>query len=393
MFTTTSLLSEVVIDLPTAIQRALAASPALSAAQFDVFASEADEEQASLWPNPIASVDVNDDDDCNSKHEFTAALTQLIELGGKRSSRQQGAYLQTTLALWQLEGQKLDLCNDVTKAFVEVMAAQESVKLAIDQRNNTQEALNSIEAKVEAGKVAPLHSKKASITHAKTGLALDKAKRDLQLAKKKLASLWGNMCPDFDGVSFPLYNIEPLPDLCMLTTKLVRNPDLMQADAEIAIAEEEVKYQRIQRIPDVEVMAGYVGGCGRENTWTAGIAFPLPIFDLNQGNICKAEQLLYQAHDRKTQISIDLQIALSSAYEDLRSAYNQGIAFQTQILSVAQDAFDAAREGYNEGKQDYIDLLDAQRTLFETQQDFIDTLIQYHEKRADVERLIGSCGG
>jgi cobalt-zinc-cadmium efflux system outer membrane protein len=160
----------------------------------------------------------------------------------------------------------------------------------------------------------------------------------------------------------------------------------------MAIAKEMLDYEKAQRIPDLEVTAGYVSNGGKNDTWTAGLAFPLPIFNFNQGHICKAEHLLHQAYDRKQQSAIDLQIALTAAFEDLRAAYGQGLSFKEHILRVAEEAFEGAQEGYRVGKQDHRDFLEAQRTLFETQAEYIETLVEYHKKKADVERLVGSCG-
>jgi cobalt-zinc-cadmium efflux system outer membrane protein len=38
---------------------------------------------------------------------------------------------------------------------------------------------------------------------------------------------------------------------------------------------------------------------------------------------------------------------------------------------------------------DYLNVLDAQRTLFEAKGQYIEALSAYHKARADVERLIG----
>ena len=47
------------------------------------------------------------------------------------------------------------------------------------------------------------------------------------------------------------------------------------------------------------------------------------------------------------------------------------------------------REGYREGKFGYLDLLDAQRSLFDAKGQYIDALAGYHKSVAAIERLIG----
>ena len=59
------------------------------------------------------------------------------------------------------------------------------------------------------------------------------------------------------------------------------------------------------------------------------------------------------------------------------------------VLPKAQRAFEAARQGYQQGKFDYLHLLDAQRTLFQTQAQYVDSTEAYHKAQADVQRLTG----
>jgi cobalt-zinc-cadmium efflux system outer membrane protein len=59
------------------------------------------------------------------------------------------------------------------------------------------------------------------------------------------------------------------------------------------------------------------------------------------------------------------------------------------VLPEAQKAFDASLEGYREGKFGYLDLLDAQRTLFDARIEYIDAVADYYSAAADVEGLTG----
>ena len=46
-------------------------------------------------------------------------------------------------------------------------------------------------------------------------------------------------------------------------------------------------------------------------------------------------------------------------------------------------------QGYHQGKFSLLEVLDAQRTLFETQGQYIDALATYHKAVAETERLMG----
>ena len=81
---------------------------------------------------------------------------------------------------------------------------------------------------------------------------------------------------------------------------------------------------------------------------------------------------------------------LAVAYEGLATAYTEVTTLREDVLPAAQENFDATEEGYREGKFDLLTVLDAQRTLFETTNQYVDALLAYHQTRAEVERLIGT---
>jgi cobalt-zinc-cadmium efflux system outer membrane protein len=87
---------------------------------------------------------------------------------------------------------------------------------------------------------------------------------------------------------------------------------------------------------------------------------------------------------------VEVQRELASAYETLASAYEATTTLQDEVLPAATEAFEATEEGYREGKFDLLTVLDAQRTLFEATNQYVDAAQAYHQARAEVERLIGT---
>lgn len=385
------------LDLEEAVQRAWTYSPTMSIATSEIDIKQAEEYQAGLLPNPGLDIEIDGVDSIvkkrrcgNNDREITYSVSQLIELGGKRSSRKQLAAFQTSLAAYEMEIIKLDVLNAVTKAVVDVAAAQEYLKLAEEQKRIAHEVHSTTSAKVQGGKISSLQEKKAHLSKITASLVAEKAQRTLTLAKKKLAATWGGTQTDFSEVTFPFFEIITPFDLETLIAEQSNNIEVMKWNMEIATAEQVVVYEKTQRVPDVVVTAGY---CDYQNDG-GGLLFefsmPIPIFDRNQGNICRAKQQLNQLYERRNEGIVQLRIDLEDAYDQLISAYKAGVSFKENILSSARQAFDAAREEYAQGKNDYLELLDAQRTLFEVQEQYINTLIDYHHRKADVKRLGGT---
>ncbi len=82
--------------------------------------------------------------------------------------------------------------------------------------------------------------------------------------------------------------------------------------------------------------------------------------------------------------------ALAESYQALSSAYVEALSLEEEALPAARQAFEAARIGYEAGKFGFLEVLDAQRTLFEVTQQYTDALADYHQARIEVERLTGA---
>ena len=81
--------------------------------------------------------------------------------------------------------------------------------------------------------------------------------------------------------------------------------------------------------------------------------------------------------------------ALNTTYQSLAAANIEVTTLKTQVLPGAQSAFEATSKGYRLGKFGFLEVLDAQRTLFGAKAQYLRALSDYHKAVAEVERLIG----
>ena len=112
-----------VITLRQSLALALMHNPELKAFSWDVRASQARQLQASLWPNPALEVEVEEVGGTGQRSGFDAAettiqLSQLIELGDKRSKRTRLASLEKELAGSDYEDKRLDVFTEVAISFI-----------------------------------------------------------------------------------------------------------------------------------------------------------------------------------------------------------------------------------------------------------------------------------
>jgi cobalt-zinc-cadmium efflux system outer membrane protein len=78
---------------------------------------------------------------------------------------------------------------------------------------------------------------------------------------------------------------------------------------------------------------------------------------------------------------------LAELYGNYSNAYGEAVALKTSVLPGAEEAFRFARDGYDAGKFNYLEVLDAQRTLFEARKQLNEVSLDYHRQRATLERI------
>ena len=77
------------------------------------------------------------------------------------------------------------------------------------------------------------------------------------------------------------------------------------------------------------------------------------------------------------------------AYGRLIASSEKLKALEKEVLPTAQDVYDATSNGYAEGKFDLLHVLDAQRTLFNTRLEIINTRAEFQKAKVQIEALIG----
>ena len=384
-----------ILTLRQALSLALRRSPKLLAFAWEIRTKEAQILQAGLLPNPELGIEVENFGGSGALQsldgaESTLQLSQLIELGGKRSKRKRISKLEWELAGWEYELRRLEVFTEITKAFIDVLAAQERLALIEELVSIAERIFNTVLERVKAGKVSPVEETKASVILATSRIKLDRAKRGLEVTRKRLAATWGSTSPIFEKVDGRLEDVRPIPTAEQLVSRISQNPNIVRWFTEMEQRKAAVELENAGRISNLTLS----GGVKRfsetnDNAFVLGVSIPLPIFNRNQGGILEAQHRLAKADEERKASEVHLLTALSETYQALSSAFSEAIALKNDVLPGAQSAFETASEGFRQGKFSYLDVLDTQRTLFETRGQYIKTLTAYHRAVADVEQLIG----
>ena len=176
--------------------------------------------QARLRPNPEISLEVENIAGSGafsglSATEYTLAVGQRIELGGKRGTRVEAARAQAQLADLRADLAGAELGFLVRERYVAAAAAASRVELALDVVERNEELARIAGLLVEVGREPPLRALRAEAALAEAQAELQAAEATSLAARTALASLWGDQgAPPLVPSRFP--GIEP-PGAVMAT--------------------------------------------------------------------------------------------------------------------------------------------------------------------------------
>lgn len=377
------------LTLEAALGLALQANPSIAVAERDREAIEGVRLQAATRPNPSISTSVQDTR--SETRQIFLQLNQEIELGNKREARLEAADAFYKKATAVLDSKKAEIHANVVNAFYEVLAAQERLKLSKSSLDVAKLALDASAKRVKAGKSSPVEETKSKIAESTAKIELNQATSQLNSARKRLAALWGSTSPVFERAEGDVGNIPPVSSVIDLSAALDNSPAIYLAKLEINARDSMTKIERSKATPNITISAGVVNNqeLGGINQALLGLSMPIPLFDRNQGNLQEAVSRQYKAQDELVDLRARLGASLATQHERLKTARQTAESLRSEILPSAQSAFDAANKGFIAGKFSFLDVLDAQRTLFQAKSQYVQALLDAHQSIAEIERILG----
>jgi len=377
------------LSLPQALNLALSHNPDLAAARLELQAQEAAEQQAGVGPNPELSLLI--EDTRRASRSSTVQWSQALELGGKRAARVAAAAHAREQAAVGLLAQQAELQAAVSTAFFELLAAQEQLRLSESAMQLAERSVQAVQLRLQAGKVAPLELHKAQVAAGAVRADLAQARSELSLARQRLAALWGGAEARFERAEGQAEQMPPTSaEAAPSSTALDEAPALRLARLDIARRQALTAGERAKRVPDVTVSLGAKreAETGRGMA-VIGLSLPLPLRDRNEGNLLEALKREEQAREQLAAAQVRLRLDLAQAQERLRQTRLQQLSLREQQLPLAQKAFDTALRGYELGKFAFIDVLDAQRSLFQLRQQALRQSAEAWRAAAEIGRLLG----
>lgn len=283
--------------LSAALAMTLENSPRITGAEADVLAAKGERRQAGALPNPVLGVDVENVGGSGvyngaDSAEITFGVSQLIQIGGKRSARIAIAESGQDIAAYDRLATRLDLMRDVKVAFADAVAAQEQAVIAQQQVELAKDVLATVTKRVDAAAEPVIQKNKARVSLANAQVAYERAKRQKEAAVKSLATYWAGMPMTGQLSAKEFYKIVQPKLAGNIEDILLSTVDHKRQAVVVNQAKSQVDLEKANAIPDPSFSVGVRDlRQNSDQALVAGLSIPLPVFNMNGGNIAKARQL------------------------------------------------------------------------------------------------------
>ncbi|MDY7536319.1 TolC family protein [Pseudomonas sp. Bout1] len=376
------------LTMDQALETAFANNPDLAAAQWETGIAQGERQQAGLIPNPEVSWEA--EDTRRNSRTTTVMINQPIELGGKRGARIEVASRAQDAAGIELDRRRNVLRADVIQAFYSSSTAQQRLLLSRQSLELAERGLRVAQGRIKSGKSSPVEGTRAEVQLSEVRLELRRAERDEASAYQRLAQVMGAPLPAFVSVGDPGRSMPTVPDSSLLLNRIGETAELRLAKLQIDQREASLGLEKAKRIPDLTVSIGsQYDERERERVNVVGLSMPIPLFNRNQGNVLAAARRTDQARDLRNASELRLRTEIQTTLDQWMTANTEVASFNQTILPAAKSAVDTATRGFEMGKFNFLDVLDAQRTLISARTQYIQAIAEATDAWVRIERIFG----
>jgi cobalt-zinc-cadmium efflux system outer membrane protein len=381
------------LTLAEAIDAALRLNPELLASGYELSAAQARMVQADARPNPELSMEFENFAGTGSTRsvdalETTLSLSQVLELGGKRSLRVAVTESDLQLSSVEQRARQLDVLAEVTRRFIDLVAAQERLRTTDQSVQLAQQTLDAVGARVTAARSPEAERSRARIALTRALLEQQQARSELRSARFTLAAQWGDAQPGYPAARADLFTFPALESFPALIDRLERSPDFVRFASLSRLRDAELRLARAQARPNLSLTLGMRRlEADDDMALVAGASMPLPVFDRNRGAIREAQIRRAQSDAERNAAFVSARASLFGLYQEAETARVRSETLRNAAIPQARTALEQSQYGFERGRFSFLELSIAQQELLELQQGAIDAAADHHRLRAEIERL------
>jgi outer membrane protein TolC len=325
---------------------------------------------------------------------YFVGIAQKVPWAGKRALRGQAAEAEATAASHDSQDVRLGLAEATRLAFFDYYLVIRDLELNAANSDAVERFRDTASSKFESNQVTQQDVLQAEVELGLLRSRRIELKQDEKVAVARINTLLHREPqlplpppPKDLEVSDELPNVDSLRQMA-----LEQRPDLAAQASRIAAEQANVALAIKEFYPDFEFTGRY------DQFWTpveqrpqVGMYFNIP---LNQSRrkaaVCEA---MFRVNKMQAQYDArvdSIRNEVQAAHARLEGSLETVHLYVETILPNAQANVESANAGYIATKVDFLRLVEAERQLIELQEKHQDAVAEYHRRRAELERVVGT---
>lgn len=324
-------------------------------------------------------------------------LTQTLFDWSRFAALEQGRQA-TLIADDQFKNAEQELILRTAQAYFDVLLAEDTLEFTRAAKDAYAKQLEQAKKSFDVGSATITDTYEAQASYDSAVASELAALNDLEVKRNKLALQTGVSANRLDPLKAKVPLELPSPDSADSWVRQAEDGSYALAirRKQLIVAGKQVDISRSGHLPTVSLVAGYNDRTSTQlasvdtRGGSVGVQITLPIFSggLAQSKVREARALEEQARQDLEDARRQVEQATRTAYLGVTSGAAQ-VTAREQVLASSKSQLDATRLGREVGVRTSVDLLNAERKVYESRRDLAQARYQYLMARLQLAAAVG----
>lgn len=406
------------LTLDKAIELALSENPTMKVAEKEIELKEVSKTEA--WQNLLPTVSINGTIAYNIKVAEIKTSMGSFKMGMDDSNTWNGA-LQVSLPLYapavyqtmnltksdlqlaveKSRGSKIDLVNQVTKAYYQLMLAQDSYNVLNENYKLAETNFNVVNAMYEQGRVSEYDKISAEVQKNSAWPSVISGKNAVEIAKLQLKVLMG-ITADVDLIiDDNLKNHEAeMAKVANTEIDLTNNSTLRQIDMQGELLGKQRKLLKTSYLPTLALVGSYqyqsmsntnweVHNYNWSNASSLTLSLSIPIFKASNQTQLKSNKI-QQYQLAETRINTERMLSMQAqSYIDNMTKSSEQLQSNKTAVELAEKGLEISQKRYDVGRGTILELTNSQVSLTNVKLSYNNTIYDYLVAKSELNKVLG----
>lgn len=305
------------------------------------------------------------------------------------------------LAVEKSRGSKIDLINQVTKAYYQLMLAQDSYEVLKENFKLAEANFNIVNAMYEQGRVSEYDKISAEVQKNNAWPSVVSGKNGVELAQLQLKVLMGVTADVKFVIDDNLKNYESeIVNTLLEEIDLSNNSSLKQIDLQSELLNKQRKMLKTSFEPTLALVGNYQYQSISNPNWRIGqfnwsdaasitLSLSIPIYKAANFTSLKSNKI-QQAQLAETRINTERMLSMQAqSYIDNMTASAEQLQSNKTAVELAEKGLEISQKRYDVGRGTILDLTNSQVSLTNTRLSYNNTIYDYLIAKSDLSKVLG----